>query len=208
MRPTGARSGKARATTEEKITLARTNGMEEMFGRARIARAVRAHTELIAKHDVKDPEFNRGLARDVEQETSEILASIKDGSPIVAGRTSPELDRLNNDPPVKAEVQAARNRMRQSEDGAPGLDGIMAWMLLWAHASLIEALLLLFIVVWESQSIPAAWLMVLMVYMPKKDAPDRTHIASCRPLSLRSVLLYMRLKTIFEGCLPVGTDGI
>ena len=74
--------------------------------------------------------------------------------------------------------------MRQFEDGAPGLDGIMAWMLLWAHVSLIEALLLLFVVVWEFQSIPAAWLMVLMVYMAKNDAPDKTHIASCRPLSL------------------------
>ena len=53
--------------------------------------------------------------------------------------------------------------MRQSEDDAPGLDSIMAWMLLWAHASLIEAVLLLFIIVLETQSIPAAWLMVLMV---------------------------------------------
>ena len=185
-----------------------------MFGRAHIARAVREHTELIAKHDVQDPEFNRGLARDVEQATSEILASIKDGSPSVAGRTSPELDRLNNDPPVKVEVQATRNRMQQSEDGAPGLDGIMAWMLLWAHASLIEALLLFFIVVWESQSIPATWLMVLMVYMPKKDAPDRTHITSCRPLSLHAVLeklftsvLYLRLKTILKDVYPLEQMG-
>ena len=86
MWPTGAKTGKARATTEEKITLTRTNRVEEVFGRAAIARAVREHTELIAKHDVQDPEFNRGLARDVKQATSEILASIKDGSPIVAGR--------------------------------------------------------------------------------------------------------------------------
>ena len=62
--------------------------------------------------------------------TSEILASIGSGDPIAAGRTSAELDRLNNDPPVEAEVAAAKDRMRQSEDGAPGLDGVMAWMLL------------------------------------------------------------------------------
>ena len=49
----------------------------------------------------------------------------------------------------------------------------MAWMLLYAHDSLVEALFLLFIIIWESQSILAAWLVVLMVYMAKKDAPDR-----------------------------------
>jgi hypothetical protein len=53
-----------------------------------------------------------------------ILASIEAENPIVAGRTSAELDRLNNGPLVGEEVEAAKDRMRQSEDGAPGLDGI------------------------------------------------------------------------------------
>jgi hypothetical protein len=90
----------------------------------------------------------------------------------------------------------------------------MAWILLWAHDSLAEALLLLFVIVWESQSVPAAWLMVLMVYMAKKDAPDQIHIAACRPLSLRSVLgklftrvLYLRLKTILKDVYPLEQMG-
>ena len=143
--------------------------MEEVFGRAAIARAVREPTELIVKHVILDPEFNRELARDVKQATSQILASIEGWDPIAAGRASADLDRLNNEPPVGAELEAAKDQMRQSEDGARGLDGIMAWMLLWAHKSLIEALLLLFVVVWGSQSIPVAWLMVRMVYMAKED---------------------------------------
>ena len=85
MRPTGTRSGKVRAVAEEKITLARANGHEEVFGRAAIARAVREHTKLIAKHDIQDPEFNRDLTCDVERATSEILASIESGNPIAAG---------------------------------------------------------------------------------------------------------------------------
>lgn len=214
MRPKGSRSGKVHAQAEQKITLASASGPKEVFGRPAIARAVREHTEFIAKHDVLDPEFNVDLARDVEQATRDILSSIEGEHPITAGRTSAELDRLNDGAPVGEEVAAAKDRMRQSEGGAPGLDGIMAWMLLWAHASLIEALLLLFIIVWESQSIPAAWLMVLMVYMAKKDAPDKTHIASCRPLSLRSVLgklftrvLYLRLKTILKDVYPLEQMG-
>ena len=47
-----------KAVAEEKITLVHTSGVKEVFGRAAIARAVREHTELIAKHDVLDPEFN------------------------------------------------------------------------------------------------------------------------------------------------------
>ena len=56
--------------------------------------------------------------------------------------------------------------------------------------------------------------MVLMVYMPKKDAPDRTRIASCRPLPLRSVLgklftrvLYLRLKTILKDAYALEQMG-
>ena len=112
MRSTGAMSGKAHAMAEEKITLACADGVREVFGRAAIARAVREHTELIAKHDVLDPDFNMELARDVEQAAADILASIEDGNPIAAGRTSAELDRLNSDPPVEPEVEAAKDRMR------------------------------------------------------------------------------------------------
>ena len=227
MRPTGAGSGIARAAAEGKITLVRADGVEEVFGRyggGAIARAVREHTELIAKHDVLDPEFNRELARDVEQATSEILASIKGGNPIAAGRTSAELDRLNSDPPVEAEVEAAKDRMRQSEDGAPGLDGIMAWMLLWAHASLpsfylsirslIEALLLLFVIVWEFQSIPAAWLMVLMVYMAKGCPRQDSHslVQTTLPtISTRETIHARALpeaQNYPEGRLPVRTNGL
>ena len=112
------------------MTIVHAGATKGVFGRAAIARTVREHTECIAKHDVLDPEFNVELARDVELATSEILAGIKSGNPITAGRNSPELKHLNNELPVEAEVDAAKDRMRQSEHGAPGLDGIMAWMLL------------------------------------------------------------------------------
>ena len=58
--------------------------------------------------------------------------------------------------------------------------------------------------------------MVLMVYMAKKGAPDKTHIASCRPLSLRSVLgklftrvlyMYLRLKPILKDVYPLEQMG-
>ena len=56
---------------------------------------------------------------------------------------------------------------------------------------------------------PAAWLMVLMVYIPKGSCREPTNIFENRPLSLRSILgklypriLYLRLKTMLMDTWP------
>ena len=48
-------------------------------------------------------------------------------------------------------------KLHIAESGAPGIDGIMAWMLLWANDTVMNALIPLFTAIWRWGVIPNCW---------------------------------------------------
>ena len=214
MRVTQAAQPKAKTAQVVSVTVIAGGIATTYRDPQKVKKEVVDHSKRVSAHDVDDPKFDAQKAKEVEAAVADIHASILRGEPIRHGAPTDDHAHASTRRPTRDECTDAAERMKQSEDGAPGLDGLMAWMILWPLAYLCEVLVRLFAIVWDAARVPEAWLMVLLLYMIKSKSSDPNLISSYRPLSLRSVLgklftriIYRRLQLLLVNVYPVEQMG-
>ena len=67
------------------------------------------------------------------------------------------VEEMSERAPSEEEFRRACDKLKVAEDGAPSVDGIMAWMILSAGAGFKHTLLKLMCNIWNWGVIPACW---------------------------------------------------
>ena len=122
------------------------------------------------------------------------------------------LTAMSWEPPTQQGMHYALYKLHVSESGAPGVDGIMAWMLLlWASDTVINVLIPLFvaIIIWRWGVIPNCWKLGLVRWPPKGNCMVAADLTKHRPLTLRAIIgklftrvMLLRLKFVLEPHIP------
>jgi hypothetical protein len=108
------------------------------YGREAVAAATQRHIAGTSAFDLEDLSFDNDFAREVEDAIRAIRASESAGP-----RPLPScaLSDLCYDPPTIPELLQAKEKLKDKIKGSPGVDDIMASMLLWGPPELWDTIL-------------------------------------------------------------------
>jgi exonuclease III len=189
-----------------------------LFGVEAVARATLLHGKAVSEQNLTDEQFDSGFAMKTQDAITDILEqeaeSKHHNSTCGETRTATGggLDaayRANHHPPTQEELQLAKANLTEKLEGAPGVDDIMAWMVLWGPPVLWTTLLALFSTMWSWEIVAECWKLGHTKYIPKSGCKDPYDIALYRPLTLRAILgklytqiLLTRLNVILHPHIP------
>lgn len=199
---------------------------ETIYGRERVAARVVAHHKEVSEHNLQDKKYDNELAEEVERATAQIRKDLREGRRTHGaprkrqsdqGSGTPDFDlveKLCSERITQAEFEHGLRKLATAQDGAPSVDGIMAWMILEAGPRLREAVLDLMRLVWEWGIIPDCWKMAIVRYLKKTQGSLDADIAQHRPITLKAILgklftriMLVRLKMMLEPHIPFNQLG-
>ena len=199
---------------------------ETIYGQERVAEQVILHHKKVSEHNLDDPKFDGDLANRVEEATNHIRDKLRAGTLIhgVEHDRPKEIEeddvdaklveKLSTGRIADGEFEHALEKLALAEDGAPSMDGIMAWMILMAGKGLQTTILNLMRLIWEWGVIPDCWKMAIVRYLKKTTSSLNTDISQHRPITLKAILgklftriILTRLKVILEPQIPFNQLG-
>ena len=131
-----------------------------LYGISNVQRELKRHAQSVSQLDLQDDKFDAEYAQRVEAGLKLIRHDMQGAAGARTERDAPThasthgllttaenqavLMAMSWEPPTRPEMYYAIYKLHISESGAPGVDGVMAWMLLWATETTIDVLVQLF----------------------------------------------------------------
>ena len=196
-----------------------------LYGISNVQRELKRHAQSVSELNLQDDKFDAEYAQRVEASLKLIRHDMQGAAGARTEHDAPAsasthgllttaedqvmLIAMSWEPPTRPEMHYAMYKLSTSESGAPGVDGVMAWMLLWATETTIDVLIPLFTAIWRWGVIPACWKLGLVRWAPKSGCMVAADLTKHRPLTLRAIIgklftrvMLLRLKFVLEPHIP------
>ena len=224
LRSTGKNATASRSSVPS-VQVKQDGVTKTLYGIRSVQQELKRHAQCVSELNLDDDTFDVGYAYRVEACLVQMRQDMqgaagarteRDASELSSGHglhtTTDDLITLTAmswEPPTQQEMHYALYKLHASESGAPGVDGIMAWMLLWASDTVINVLIPLFATIWRWGVIPNCWKLGLVRWAPKGNCMVAADLTKHRPLTLRAIIgklftrvMLLRLKFVLEPHIP------